>query len=544
MKVAIYARVSSERQAEKDLSIPAQIRALKKYALGRDWEVAAEFIDEAESARSTNRPAFKDMINAAKNKVKPFDAILVWKLSRFARNREDSVIFKSLLKRRGISVISMNEQVDETPAGYLLEGIIEVIDEFYSANLAQDTLRGMKENASRGFRNGGSVPFGYKRTSVTTGGAAKSTLIPHEREAPIVKRAFSIAEKGRGAKEVARELNADGLRTRTGKHFGATGINRMLRNEAYIGTLVWNRHSRKSGGRRASTEADVVRVPLSHPPLVAEEVFRQVQDTLTSRRPTVIHPRTVSSQYLLSGIAYCGVCGAKAIGAHAKSGQYFYYHCNNRYKKGNEVCQAPSINAKRLEGFVIERIKENILTEANLKELLDLTNQELADSRRQARNELEGIEESIQEVDLKLGRLYSALEGGKVEIDDLAPRLKELRTEQKALLEKQDAALDQLGQSAPPELNLQKLEDLVAELRVILESSTFLESKAFLRSFIRRVEYTKTDVGIEYTVPVKLGEELIGDKEVLDIRRVGSPERLRTENCSSRTKRANRSGSH
>ena len=123
MRVAIYARVSSERQAEKELSIPAQLKALKKYALGRGWDVAAEYVDEAENARSANRPAFKDMIAATKNRVKPFDAILVWKLSRFARNREDSVIYKSLLKRRKISVVSMNEQVDESPAGSLLEGI-------------------------------------------------------------------------------------------------------------------------------------------------------------------------------------------------------------------------------------------------------------------------------------------------------------------------------------------------------------------------------------------------------------------------------------
>jgi len=121
--------VSSEKQAEKDLSIAAQLKALRRYALDRDWEVYREFVDEAESARTANRPAFKDMIALAKQREKPFDAILVWKLSRFARNREDSIIYKSLLRKYGISVISMNEQVDESPAGMLLEGMIEVFDE-------------------------------------------------------------------------------------------------------------------------------------------------------------------------------------------------------------------------------------------------------------------------------------------------------------------------------------------------------------------------------------------------------------------------------
>jgi len=108
---AIYARVSSEKQAEKDLSIPAQLKALRRYALERGWEIVSEYIDEAESAKSASRPAFQEMVAAAKKKEKPFDTILVWKLSRFARNREDSIIYKSLLRKRGISVISINEKI-------------------------------------------------------------------------------------------------------------------------------------------------------------------------------------------------------------------------------------------------------------------------------------------------------------------------------------------------------------------------------------------------------------------------------------------------
>src|SRR5271157_2541812 len=154
MKVAIYARVSSERQ-DVDLSISAQLKALRDYATRNAQMVVKEYVDEAESGRSIDRPGFKQMIATARHKPPLFTAILVWKLSRFARNREDSIIYKSLLRKRGISVISINEQVDESPAGHLLEGIIEVIDEFYSMNLSQDTIRGMKENASRGFYNGG-----------------------------------------------------------------------------------------------------------------------------------------------------------------------------------------------------------------------------------------------------------------------------------------------------------------------------------------------------------------------------------------------------
>jgi len=178
MRVVLYARVSSEKQVEKDLSIAAQLKALRKYAGERDWEVCREFVDEAQSARTANRPAFKEMIALARKKEKTFDTILVWKLSRFARNREDSIIYKSLLRKHGISVVSINEQTDESPAGKLLEGMIEVIDEFYSTNLAQDTLRGLKENASRGYHCGGTIPIGYKAKKVKDGANEKTRLVP------------------------------------------------------------------------------------------------------------------------------------------------------------------------------------------------------------------------------------------------------------------------------------------------------------------------------------------------------------------------------
>jgi DNA invertase Pin-like site-specific DNA recombinase len=116
-------------------------------------------VDEARSARTADRPKFQEMISAAKQKQPPFNTILVWKLSRFARNREDSIIYKKLLRKHGVDVVSINEQIDDSPSGKLLEGIIEVIDEFYSANLSHDTIRGMKENARRGFLNGSIPPM-------------------------------------------------------------------------------------------------------------------------------------------------------------------------------------------------------------------------------------------------------------------------------------------------------------------------------------------------------------------------------------------------
>ena len=166
--VALYARVSSDRQ-DVDLSVAAQLRALRDYADKNGYLVVREFVDEAESGRIADRPQFRRMLDEASKPEVPFQEILVWKFSRFTRKREHAVAFKSMLRRKGIRVVSITEHADDTPTGKLMEAIIESVDEFYSENLAQEVVRGMGEAASRGFWMNASAPYGYKRVYVQDG---------------------------------------------------------------------------------------------------------------------------------------------------------------------------------------------------------------------------------------------------------------------------------------------------------------------------------------------------------------------------------------
>jgi len=216
MNVVLYARVSLDRQ-DVDLSISAQLGALRDFADRSRHQIVREFVDEAESGRTAVRTAFKEMVSLARLKNPPFEAILVRKLNRFARNREDSIIYKFLLRKRGIQVISINEPVEDTPAGHMLEGIIEVMDEFFSANLAQDVIRGMRENAMRGYFSGGNLPYGFRIEKVKDEHKLRSTLVPEITLAPVAKRAFHMALSGKGKKEIAKSFNSDGITTATGK---------------------------------------------------------------------------------------------------------------------------------------------------------------------------------------------------------------------------------------------------------------------------------------------------------------------------------------
>ena len=201
---ALYARVSSDRQ-DVDLSVASQLRALRDYADKNGYLIAREYVDEAPSGRVADRPEFRKMIDEASRPESPFHEILVWKFSRFTRKREHAVAFKSMLRRKGIRVVSITEQAEDTSTGRLLEGIIESVDEFYSENLAQEVLRGMREAASRGFWVASRTPYGYNRVMVQDGPKKRPTLEPDPTTTPILKRIFDMAEAGRGMTEVGRK---------------------------------------------------------------------------------------------------------------------------------------------------------------------------------------------------------------------------------------------------------------------------------------------------------------------------------------------------
>lgn len=522
MRVVLYARVSSEKQAEKDLSIASQLKALRKYAAEGGHSVVREFVDEAESARTANRPAFQEMIAWAKQKPKPFDVILVWKLSRFARNREDSIIYKSLLRKRDIQVISINEKFDDSPAGTLLEGLIEVIDEFYSANLGQDTKRGLKENASRGYYNGGPPPIGYKIEKVRVNTAMKNTLVPDEEFSPVVKRIFDMALSGQGAKEVVNILSREGIQANSGRPWTKNHILYILRNEVYNGTLVFGKSERNQ---------DLVRKEHNHPAIVSKHDFDRVQSLLTERSPNNCKPRTLSSPYLLSGLLYCGKCGNAMQGCSAKSGRFHYYACYNVIRKGKTVCDAKLINKERVENAVIERLKCNVLTDENLSELLELTNRELLKSQNATETQVSALGKEIIKQQRKLDNLYRVLETGKIDIEDIAPRIKELRS----LIDgykNQQIALTQKPHTPLEPMTKAQLKAYVEDLGNLLLSGTFTEQKSFIKSFVRKIVVENGRVNILYTYPVTGAEESLGNLEVLGSERKSSSGRARTCNLA------------
>lgn len=518
MNVGIYARVSSEKQ-DIDLSISSQLKALREYATRNGHIVTREYVDEAESGRSIDRPGFKKMIATARQKPSPFEAILVWKLSRFARNREDYIIYKSLLRKQGVQVISINEPLEDTPSGRLLEGIIEVIDEFYSANLSQDVTRGMRESASRGFYPGGPPPYGYKRVKVQDGSVHRVKLEPDPITALVVERIFRECLAGKGLIEIARGLNHDGLITRKKNQWSKTAVHKVLKNESYTGVLVWDRQKL----RKINNDVPPIRVEDAWQPIIDRESFEQVQTKLGTRAPRITHPRIVHSEYLLSGLIRCKNCDAAMIGHAVKSGKFFYYVCGNARRRGRGLCKTPLLPKDKIESFVVDRIKRYILTEENLEDLVRLTNEELAQTCDDEHDRVELLDAQLAEVNNRLGKLYDALETGEFKGGELAPRIKVLFEKKEQLQQAKAEAEEALRYRTIELADPAVVRECVQDLKALLEESSIVEQKTFLKSFVERIEVDNAEMKVIYTVPMPPDNPLAEMVGVLPIVHNGPP---------------------
>ena len=505
MKIALYARVSSEKQ-DVDLSITAQLKALRKHVIDNGHQVVAEFVDEVLTGRTTNRPAFRKMISLAKSPDKPFEQILIWKYARFARNRYDSIVYKAMLKKAGVTVVSFNEPFDDTPTGRLMEAIIEIMDEVYSDNLGEEVTRGMRESASRGFYLSSRPPYGYRKVRVIDGAKERTRLELEPGQAGIVASAFNDMASGKGLTEVVRKLNRKGILTSRGKSWGKTSLYNILTNEIYTGVYVWGRNSKRG--------LDPIRTENACPQIVDRETFIKVQKLMRSRAPKIQHPKRASSPFLLSGLATCGYCGKALVGKYAKSSQFSYYVCGTLDKKGRGSCQARYLNTGKFEALVVNKIKEKVLTRDNLAKLVTMVNEEIDSAMVSFQDEIGLISESISDVGLRLERLYDAMETGKPELNDLIPRIRELRERQDQLQASKYEIEAQMSDRKVELADLETVSDYVDDLYSLLQEGSLTERRAFIKSFIIEAKVTGNEVVLTYTTPV-LPDTLNVEKDIV-----------------------------
>lgn len=503
IKVVAYARVSSKEQAEKELSIPAQLEAIRNYCKQKGWKLVHEYIDAGKSAKTDERPEFQRMIAMAKRPNRGFEGIIVHKIDRFSRNRDDHVIYKSLLKKIGVMVYSITEQADpETPHGFLLEGIMEVISEFYNMNLKTETMKGMKENAKRGFHNGGQAPYGYRTAAVKeVGGRTKSVwVLGPDEEVNTIRRIYDLyVRQNKGYKAIVGILNEEGVPSPGGKLWSWSTIWHILHNPAYIGQKVWNKHDYSTGKRKKAPEDLIIRAD-AHPAIVDRETFNTVAG-LSQKRDYAkgAFKSTGPSLYLLRGLLKCPDCGTNMVtGCNSKSsrGKTRYYQCGTYHRKGSKACKRNGIYKEKIEGSVINvLIREFSLLgysgslEEEIRKYYENQNREILFQLARTEDEAKYLDKRIQ-----ISEKEKKETSDNKYLDDF---IKEMKAQLKDLLKRKD----ELGkQKLEPEINPEIIALLNSRLRHFvtnIKSETPEQQHNLLKQFLLYVTANKTSGGFK-----------------------------------------------
>ena len=407
MKAVIYARYSSDNQREE--SIEAQTRAIKDYAKRNNINIIKTYADEAKTATIDNRPQFLDMIKDSKSGE--FELVLVHKLDRFARNRYDSAFYRKELQKNGVKLISITENLDDTPEAIILESVLEGMAEYYSKNLAREVMKGMRETAYKGRHTGGLPPLGYD----VTDGEYKI----NEEESKAVKIIFNMYSEGHKYPEILSKLNKEGYRTKRGKEFAKNSLNSILQNEKYIGNYVFNKVASKDpDGKRNNhkykTESEIIRIDDAIPAIVDKDTFNKVQERLNKNRK---HSERAGKKskvvYLLSGIIFCGECGHKMVGGRKRAGRnktyYARYECSHR--KNKKDCKGKSISKEYVEDKVLNQFQD-FFTEKEINKLVDKVYNSAIEKINQSGSELKYYEKKLDEIQKEIDNIVNAIAAG------------------------------------------------------------------------------------------------------------------------------------
>ena len=301
---AACVRVSTDDQVE--YSPASQIEKIREHAKREGYIIPDEYIfqDDGISGKyARKRPAFMMMIAMAKQSPPPFDCIFVWEFSRFARNQEESIVYKNLLAKNGVSVRSVREPLADSPFASLIERIIEWMDEYYLISLAEEVRRGMEEKASRGEAMG-RPPFGYR--------VENKMYVPDE-NANTVRWIFEQYAAGRGFRSIAVELGEKGITVKSGKPPDVYAVSYILRNPVYIGKIRWETEDHAIY-RSPGYFADCEKLPDGkHDPIIDKQLWHTVQERLKQKSTDVRYARKGNPVFMLKGLVRCSACGSTLV---------------------------------------------------------------------------------------------------------------------------------------------------------------------------------------------------------------------------------------
>ena len=345
MNAVIYARYSSDSQREE--SIEGQLRECRDYAERNNMTIVGTYIDRALSAKTADRPEFQHMIKDSAKEL--FEIVLVWKLDRFSRDRYDSAHYKRILKKNGVKVVSVKENISDGPEGIILESMLEGYAEYYSAELSEKIQRGQKENALKCKNNGGNTPLGY--VVGTDGVLAVDPLT-----APLVTEIFTRYDSGESISEITASLNGRGLKTKKGKAFKIGGVSLILKNRKYIGEYQYGS----------------VIIPKGIPAIIDDDLLDRVQRRMAFNKKAPAKAKA-TEEYLLTTKLFCGTCERLMAGesgtSSTKGVKHYYYKCGGAKRKLG--CKRKSVRKHWIERAAVLVTVQRVLQDDEISRIAE-----------------------------------------------------------------------------------------------------------------------------------------------------------------------------
>ena len=437
MHVAIYARVSTTRQAENELSIPDQLRQLNEWAKVNGHLVVQEFVEPGASATDDKRPVFQQMISDAMMKPPAFEVILIHSLSRFFRDGIEFGLYERKLAKNKVKVISITQPTSDDAGGEMMRRIICMFDEHQSNEISKHVSRAMKENARQGYFNGSKPPFGYQ--AMATGRAAsrgriKKKLAIDEAEAGIVRLVYDLYLHGfegrvMGCKEIVKHLTDKYLLMR-GCAWNIHKTHKLLSDSLYMGEYFFNVIDSKTGQKRPPDEW----VKTDIPAIIDAATFERVRAKRESRAPSATPPRRVSSPTLLTGLLKCGECGHAMTLVTGKSGKYRYYKCTSRHSQGNHACTSGNLPMEKLDELILDRLADQVFAPERLQVMIEELRKRIQSSKTGQQAQINELNCQLKDIEKRQQRLLDAIETGIVELDETTQRrAQQLKAKKEAL---------------------------------------------------------------------------------------------------------------
>lgn len=473
MRVALFARYSSKMQDE--MSIEAQLSEMEAHAARHGWTVTHRFLlPETRSAQIEEAPEFLEMMGAARKRE--FDVLLLHKLDRFGRDRETAVVHKAMLRRHGIQVRSVVENLGDGIMDRLVEAVLEGVNEWYSANLGQETRKGHKQLTRKGFWTGGKPPWGYRVEAIQEGAKGHKRLVPDPTNAPLIRDAFAMLAEGARTGDILNHIQA-----RCGERWHLASFYTRIRNPIYKGVAEYGRTQLPAKGKR-QPGSELVSGEVAA--LVEESTWKRANHVLNERGKGQTQRRAGREAhfYALAGVAVCDLCEAPIVGG--------FFNGRKRHGERRYICSRRhngcpgkhrSVRADLIEAHVHDFLARKI-TMIDLDAEMDRYMQSLQPQRDDAKKRESRMRAQLTELRRKSNNLVRALEDGGGDIPEVARRLREIRAEEETLA--QEIATCQVATDQSLRDNVALVWDYLQHTKSVLPDMESEEIRTLYRSLI------------------------------------------------------------